>query len=264
MPEVKSYKPGTFSWADLSTSDQAGAKKFYSELLGWKTDDVPMGPGATYTMAKVAGQDVAAIAGLRDEEKAQKIPPHWNVYFTVENVDDATQKAGAAGGKVLAPPMDVLDAGRMSVVADPSGAALCLWQAKKHIGAGVLHDTGALDWAELSSTNVDASGSFYAKLFGWSPNAMKMGNMTYTVFRGGSDDRAGMMEMPKEAKGAPSMWYPYFSVANCDQSLKLIEKLKGSAVTPATDVPTVGRFAFVKDPQGALFAIIQPQNRPAK
>ena len=132
MTEVKSYKPGTFCWADLATTNPTGAKRFYSELFGWKTQDNPLPGGGAYTLARINGGDIAGLMGMPEKG----IPPHWNSYVAVANVDEATNQATSLGGKILAPPMDVMDLGRMAVIQDPSGAELSLWQAKKHIGAG--------------------------------------------------------------------------------------------------------------------------------
>src|SRR5215218_8865604 len=114
MPERTSHAPGTISWADLATTDQEAAKVFYGGLFGWEYDDRPVGEGITYSMAKLGGRSAAAINAQRDDERAQGIPPHWNVYVTVEDVDAAARAVGEHGGQVLAEPFDVFDAGRMA------------------------------------------------------------------------------------------------------------------------------------------------------
>jgi predicted enzyme related to lactoylglutathione lyase len=259
MSEVKTYAPGQFCWADLATTDPAGAKRFYGELLGWKMDDVPMPQGGAYSMAMISGQSVAAIAEQMADEKKMHVPPHWNCYINVANVDETTKKAASLGAKTLAPPMDVMDVGRMAVLADPSGAAFCLWQAKKHIGAGRAQEPGTAAWFELASRNVDAAGGFYSKLFGWKASTQNMGNMQYTVFAEGNNQRAGMMAMPPNVPAqVPSNWCVYFNVANCDAAVKKAESMKGKTMVPAQDVKDVGRFAMMLDPQGAMFAMLQP------
>src|SRR5215210_5393221 len=125
MPERTSHAPGTISWTDLATSDQVAAKEFYGGLFGWEYEDMPAGEGIVYSMAKVGGRSAAALSPQQADEAAQGVPPHWNVYVTVEDVDAAARAAGEAGGQVLAEPFDVFDAGRMAVIADPTGAVLC-------------------------------------------------------------------------------------------------------------------------------------------
>src|SRR3954470_129128 len=94
MAERTSHTPGTFSWAELATSDADGAKQFYSALLGWAYDDNPIGDGMVYSMARREGKNVAA---LFDSEQ----PPHWNCYVTVASADAAAARAGEVGGAVL-------------------------------------------------------------------------------------------------------------------------------------------------------------------
>ena len=117
MGERTSYTPGTFSWAELATSDAEDAKRFYSALFGWEYDDNPIGDDLVYSMARREGRNVAAL--YQSDQ-----PPHWNCYVTVESADDAARRAADAGGRVLQEPFDVMDVGRMAVVADPAGAAL--------------------------------------------------------------------------------------------------------------------------------------------
>jgi hypothetical protein len=258
MPERTEYKHGSFSWVDLGTTDAAAAKKFYGPLFGWTFDDRPAGPGMTYTMCKLGDRDAAALYEMGPD--MQGVPPHWASYITVNDVDATAKKANANGGKVLKEPFDVMDVGRMAVIQDPTGAVLCLWQGKKHVGAGVFHDPGAITWVELYTTNVDAAGKFYIQTIGWDAEAVDMGPTgTYTLLglpgEGKSGQIGGMMAMPPNMKGVPSNWLPYFAVADCDASAKKAVELGGKLAMPPTDIPNIGRFAIVQDPQGAAFAI---------
>src|SRR4051812_41599723 len=117
MGERTSHDAGTISWTDLATADQDAAKEFYGGLFGWEYDDQPIDENTTYSMAKLGGRSAAAISPQQPNEAEQGIPPHWNVYVTVDDVDAGAEKAGEAGGNVLAGPFDVFDAGRMAVVA---------------------------------------------------------------------------------------------------------------------------------------------------
>lgn len=249
------HEHGMFSWTDLSTNDVAAAKKFYSALFAWKANDMPMGEGAVYSMQQIGDKDVAAISTLSDDMKKMGVPPCWMAYFTVDDVDAATKKVAGAGGKVIKEAFDVMDVGRMSVVQDPTGATANLWQAKKHIGAGLTSEPGAITWAELTTNNVDRAGKFWATVLGWTADAQQMpGGMVYTVFKSGGKQAAGMMAM----KDVPPNWCVYFSVKNTDTIVKQVGELGGKVIVPATDIPNVGRFAVFMDPQGAAFAVLQP------
>ena len=123
MPDRTSYTEGTPCWVDLQTTDQDGAKAFYGQLLGWQYDDQPMPQGPVYSMALKDGGIVAAIAPQSPEMISRKGPPTWNTYIAVDDVDAAAERVKAAGGQLLMEPFDVMDAGRMAFVIDPSGAA---------------------------------------------------------------------------------------------------------------------------------------------
>jgi uncharacterized protein len=259
MPTQTKYEQGSFSWVDLGTTDANAAKKFYGGLFGWEFDDQPAGPGMTYSMAKLGGQTVCALYTMGKE--MQGTPPHWLSYITVDDADATTKKATASGGKVMKEPFDVMTHGRMAVLTDPSGAHVALWQPKGHIGAEVKQDPGTLCWNELFTTNVDQAGKFYVQTFGWKTESIDMGPMgTYTLFNRegaakGAGNIGGMLAMPPNMKGVPSNWLAYFAVTDVDASTKKAESLGGATIAPPMDIPNIGRFSIVKDPQGAVFAL---------
>ncbi len=258
MTSPASHPPGTFCWVDLGTSDAAAAKRFYAGLFGWQTQDNPAGPDSVYTMLRVDGKDVGAIYTLGREHKKMGIPPHWGSYVAVESADATVKRARTLDTKVFADPFDVFDAGRMAMLQDPTGAAFCIWQAKKHAGAGALGVPGALCWNELLTTDTKVAGAFYAGLFGWGMKATEMAQGgAYTIFTLGEKQVGGMMQMPPEWEGVPSNWMVYFAVADCDASVETARGLGAEIVVPPTDIPSVGRFAVVQDPQHAVFSIIK-------
>ena len=118
------YTPGTPSWPELTTSDQAAAKTFYASLFGWAVEDLPMGEGAVYSMVKLDGRPVGAITPQPRQQREAGIPPLWNTYISVESADAALARAAELGGTVHAGPFDVFDAGRMGIVQDPAGRVL--------------------------------------------------------------------------------------------------------------------------------------------
>lgn len=251
------HEAGTFSWIDLGTTDSESAKKFYGALFGWTFVDMPAGPGNVYTMAKLEGQ---TVAGLYTMDKAmQGVPPSWLSYITVDDADAVAKKVVAAGGKLMKEPFDVMTAGRMAVVLDPSGAAFAIWQAKDNVGSSVKQAPGSLCWNELFTTDVDSAGKFYTGTFGWKTKAIDMGPMgTYTLFNRTGDTEnniGGMIPMPPNMKGVPSNWVAYFAVTDCDAATKKANDLGGKTLAPPMDIPDIGRFSIVADPQGAVFAL---------
>ena len=153
MPTRDSYAQGTPNWVDLQTTDQAAAKAFYTGVFGWSYDDQPMEGDAVYSIAKIGDESVAAIAPQSPELAAAGAPPMWNTYLAVDSVDEASAKVGPAGGTVAMEPFDVMDAGRMAFVLDPSGAAVALWQAGQHIGSTLVNEPGTVIWNELITDN---------------------------------------------------------------------------------------------------------------
>ena len=170
MTEVTKHEPGSFSWAELATSDPQGAKEFYSGLFGWSIKDNPMGPSADdiYTLLQISGQDVAALYKMMKEQAAQGVPPNWMCYVTVEDADETAKKAKSLGATVITEPFDVMDYGRMAVIQDPEGAIFSIWQPMKHIGVRRVEEPNTMCWCELQTRDAAKAGKFYTNLFGWS------------------------------------------------------------------------------------------------
>jgi predicted enzyme related to lactoylglutathione lyase len=257
MGERTSHPPGTFSWVDLSTSDPAGAKGFYGELFGWEFDDQPVGDGIVYTMCRLDGGEVCALSEQQDQERSMGIPPHWNNYVTVDDVDARTAQASGLGGTVMAEPFDVLEAGRMSVVADPAAAVFSMWQPRNSIGATVVNVPGALTWNELATRDTEGAKRFYRGLFGWRLQDMDTGGgPAYAIIYNGERSNGGIREQSEAEAGIPPHWLPYFAVETADAAVARAGELGGTVLMQPTTVPA-GRFAAIADPQGAVFAVFE-------
>lgn len=253
MPARSSYTQGMPNWVDLQTTDQDAAKSFYSSIFGWEYDDQPMPQGPTYSMAQVDGHPVAAIAPQTPEMAEQHVPPMWNTYLAVDDVDATSAKVEEAGGHVLMPPFDVMDAGRMAYVADPSGATVGLWQSRAHFGAALVNEPGTVTWNELVTDKAEAALPFYAAVVGLTTEPMAMGDTPYTMFVSEGTQVAGTMapQMP----GAPNHWHVYFAVSDADATIEKAARLGGTVLGGPFDTP-VGRIALLQDPQGAAFSIM--------
>jgi len=256
MPHVDSFEVGAFCWAELSTSNEPGARAFYSAVFDWNVD-VSEIPGGTYSTFTSSGRAVAAAAQQRDDEAAQGVPPHWNLYVSVDDADSFANKAAAAGGTVIVPAFDVMEFGRMAVIADPTGGVLGLWQSKAMAGYGVTDDPDTPGWHELMTPDIDKARAFYSELFGWSPKEYPMERGTYTVFMSGDKSRGGAMSTPEDV-GDLAVWTIYFNVEDGDATVEKIKGAGGRVDFGPEFVETVGSFASVADPQGAAFAVIKP------
>jgi predicted enzyme related to lactoylglutathione lyase len=248
MPVIEKYAPGMFCWIELTTNDAAAAKSFYTSVFGWKINDIPIPDGSVYTMLQVDGHDLGALYENKEH------PPVWNSYVNVTSVDDSTQKANELGANVIAPPFDVMDVGRMSVIADSAGASLCLWQAGKTIGATIRGENNTLCWNELMTPDIEGAREFYKNLFGWN---LKI-SPEYTEINLETTGIGGMMHLTPEMQGMPTAWTPYFCVADADATIEKIKSSGGKIYMGPHEIPNTGRFAVCGDPQGAMFNIIHP------
>jgi hypothetical protein len=257
MGERTKYTPGTFSWADVSTTDQEGAKSFYGSLFGWSFEDTPVSDDATYSMASLQGKPVAAISPQPPQQRDAGVPPAWNCYVTVEDADATLERARELGGTVHADAFDVMDAGRMGVIQDPQGAYFLVWQAGNHIGAGLVNAPGALSWNELGVPDVEAAADFYSRLLGWKVTPMEGANPPYFVISTADGHSNGGIREPAPPD-APPFWLTYFATADLNAALNQIGELGGSVLVPETDIG-VAKIAVAQDPQGAVFALYDGQ-----
>jgi predicted enzyme related to lactoylglutathione lyase len=154
--------------------------------------------------------------------------------------------------------MDVMEAGRMAIFADPLGAVIGLWQPNQHTGAQLVNESGALCWNELITTDLEKSKAFYKAVFGWDgeDQGPPGGPPAYTEWKLSGRSVGGMMPkndmMPADM---PPNWGVYFAVPDTDAAVEKIKKLGGSVLVPPTDIEP-GRFAVVMDDQGAPFNVI--------
>ncbi|MFN2525987.1 MAG: VOC family protein [Actinomycetota bacterium] len=252
MPEKTSHPHGSFSWADLATSDVEGATSFYTGLFDWDVEDLPIEPEGSYSMFRINGKDVAAASQGGPEQG----PPHWNAYITVDDVDKTTEQAKELGANVLAEPFDVMGLGRMSIAQDPAGAAFCLWQGTTNIGAQLMDEVGSLTWFECGTSNMKAAEKFYTELFSWTTQPMGS-EPPYTMFSRGDKQEAGFYELAGEMASIPPNWTVYFLVADCAASAEKAKELGGNLIVPPQDIPGFGKFSLIADPQGAAFGIYE-------
>jgi predicted enzyme related to lactoylglutathione lyase len=242
MAERTSHPPGTFSWAELVTSDADAAKAFYAQLFAWEYDDTPIGDGQVYTMATRDGGTVAALY-------ASDQPPHWNCYVTVASADATAAKAGEAGATVMAEPFDVMDVGRMAVFADPQGAALCIWEPRASIGATLVNQPGAMTWNDLLTADPAASAEFYGNVFGWTTEEIPDA-FGYRVIKNGERSNGGMFPSPD----GPPAWLPYFGHEDVNRAIEQTPGLGGQVLNGPIPMPQ-GSIAVLQDPQGAVFSV---------
>ena len=247
--EMESYQHGVPSWADLGTPDIGAATRFYTGLFGW---DVQAGPpeAGGYSIAHLRGKTVVGLA-----PQMQPGPSFWTPYVNVDSADAVATLASANGGAVHVAPFDVMDVGRMAILADPVGAVFGAWQPRAHKGAQLIGEPGAMTWIELNTTDVAGAVKFYGAVFGWTATT-HAGGVPYTEFAAGGQSIAGMMPRPAEMPAeVPSHWLVYFAVTDADATADQAKKGGGALLAGPMDIEP-GRFAVVADPGGAPFGII--------
>ena len=256
MTAMQDYPAGTFNWVDLATSDADAAMNFYGDLFDWSFDSVPIPGGGSYSLAKVKDHEVAGLF-LQGEDQAG-IPPHWNSYIKVDAVDDSAVKCVDLGATVVAEPFEVMEAGRMAVIQDPTGAMFMLWQPNQHPGAGLVNEPVTLCWNELLTRDPGAASTFYTSMFGWSAETDHAS--PYTFFKNGDRAAGGMMPISDEMGDVPPHWGVYFAVADCDATCEKATSSGAQIYMGPQDIPEIGRSAVLADPQGAVFSVITLEN----
>jgi predicted enzyme related to lactoylglutathione lyase len=247
---------GTPVWVDLGTPDVATAVRFYEGLFGWQAEE----PGEAedtggYRMLRKDGKLVAGIGPLQIDEQ----PTAWTTYIASDDADETASRAESVGGTIVVAPFDVFDAGRMAVLADPTGAAFGVWQPKEHHGAELFNEPGSVIWNELATRDSEAAAAFYGELFGWTTRDREMGSgVPYKYFFNGVRGIAGMIQMNERWPASiPPHWMPYFAVESAAQAAVRAGELGGGAGVPPTTIPP-GQFAVLFDPARAHFSILEP------
>ena len=254
MGSQMKHPAGAFCWFELGTSDGKAATDFYTKLFGWKNVDMPLpGDMGVYTMLELGDKQVGALYELGPKQPGA--PPHWMTYVCVDNADKSVEKAASLGAEVIAPAFDVMDAGRMAVLKDPTGAVFSLWEPGTNYGVDLAFAPGSACWAELATRDTASAKNFYKSLFGWETKESDF--MAYTEWMNGGQPIGGMMPMEgAQFEGVPPHWLVYFAVEDCDGAVAKAQSLGAKTLVPPTDIPNTGRFSVIQDPQGAVFAVI--------
>jgi predicted enzyme related to lactoylglutathione lyase len=305
MPKRDGYIAGVPCWVEASEPGPEAALDFYGGLFGWQFEDVAArGSDGRYFIArgetrgssifdlsgeKYAG-DVAAVRSIPESAAPMAV---WNTYFWVDSADEAVSKLRDRGGGVTTEPFDFGDACRMAVCSDPEGAAFGLWEARKHRGARLVNDPGALVFNSLNTRDVRAARSFYGSLFGWEIGPIGGGAEGWTLPgygdwlerehhpglrdqmaqagapEGFEDVVASIIPIADDQPDTPAHWSVTFAVDDADAAARKASELGGTVIVPPFDAPwsrssyTI-RMTVLADPQGATFAASKfiAANRP--
>jgi uncharacterized protein len=246
------WPDGTPCWVDLGTNDIPKAIAFYTSQFGWHAEPGPAEMGG-YSVATFGGRNVAGIGPIMGPAGT---PSTWTTYFASADADAAAGRITAAGGQLLAEPMDVMEQGRLVVAMDVTGAAFGIWQARDHTGVQIANVPGAFTWSEHMSQDFEGAKAFYAAVFGYEYGDMSSDGFSYaTMLINGQQVVGGMGAFPAEAAGHPAQWNVYFGTTDTDKSVAAATGNGGRVLRPAADSP-YGRVAVVSDADGAAFSLI--------
>lgn len=236
------------AWLEIATRTPDAATKFYTELFGWGTEIMDMGPEmGNYTMLSHNNHAWAGVMPLEGPH-AEGVPPHWAIYFNVDDVDAAAAKAASLGGQILAPAFDIEGVGRTALIQDPYGAVSYLFKSVNPKPEESPEDPVA--WMELYAGDKQGAIDFYTQVMGWGTEHST--EMDYTMLSVDGRNFAGVMAMPE----VPPHWGVYFSSPNVDDTLAKVKAAGGDEIMAPFDVPTVGRICVQKDAEGAVFYTI--------
>ncbi len=254
MPTRDHAPIGAPCWADLWTSDVAGSRTFYADLLGWEAQE-PNPEFGGYFMFTREGIPVAGGMGAMGDAPADNT---WKVYLATEDIAKTLESAESRGAQIVAPAIPVADLGTQAVLVDPTGAQLGAWQPGTFPGFTVLNEHGAPSWFELLTRDHAAAIDFYRTVFHWDTNVVgDTDEFRYSTVQGpgGEGELAGIGDATSFLpEGVPSHWSVYWEVDDVDAVLAKVEALGGSVVIGKQDTP-YGHLATATDPAGAQFKL---------
>ncbi len=253
-----SYAPGEFCWVDLASHGIAAARDFYRDLFGWTAEEQDTQGGPPYSLFKSGDHEVAGLGEMNDVMKSQGVPPSWNTYISVEDVEKTVAQAAELGAEVIVPGMKVVEAGWLAFLQDPTGGVFGIWQAGEHCGSSLVDEPVAPTWNELATRDREGARTFYSSLMGWDFQPNPDSPSPYDIIMIGGEQKGGILEMNEQWGDIPPQWTVYFCVADVDATVARASELGGRVNVPAFDI-SVGRLAMLADVHGAGFSVIQLQ-----
>jgi uncharacterized protein len=257
MSERDTYPAGVPCWVETLQRDPRAAHAFDSSLFGWQ---IVVSDEDEYAVARLRGCDVAGIGSLPD--LGSGLAPAWVTHVRVESADATAERTTTARGAVLDGPFDAPPAGRFAVLADPTGALFCAWQADIREGAELVNEPSAWAMSALQTTDPARAAEFYRAVFGWEAETYgPVQLLRLPGYVGGTPEQPVPRDLvavmaPLDDTGARSRWDVDFWVQDTEVTAGHAVELGGRVVVPPHDRPPF-RSAVLADPGGAAFSISQ-------
>lgn len=255
------WPAGTPCWVDVSAGDEQATRDFYGALFGWQFDIQP--EQFHYALATVDGHPVAGVGGKQDPSQ----PSAWLTYLATDDASATATAVTAAGGAVVAGPMEIPGSGHMLVALDPAGAAVGAWQGTGMSGAQLVNQAGGIVWNQQVSRDLERSAAFYADAFGLRAEVMDGApDLPFRTLHLDGPPVGGIAAMDESSPAdLPAHWLTYFAVLDTDATVDRVQQLGGRVVEAASDTP-YGRQAVLAGPEGEVFAVMsvpaEGQQRP--
>lgn len=238
---------GQLAWVDLKTPRIDTTKAFYGDLFGWRFKEELL-PGRVMTKMHSSVSEWGSLTSLDSPVIPKGAKPHTSLYFDVKDVDASIAKVKALGGIVLVEPFDIMNL-RLSTIQDPTGAVITLQSAMdaRHVNLDMAAE-GLPGWLELTTTNLEVSGEFYSKLFGWILEYRNHDSALLFHQKGPYEDGITVTASKKGTK--MSEWKVYYAVQDCDQMVFKAQSLGAHTNIEPREKLGVGRFASFTGPDG--------------
>lgn len=250
---------GRFVWYELLTSDPDGARTFYPDLVGWKTQ--AFGEAGDYTMWVTGQGPTGGVTLLPDAAKAMGAPSYWQANIHVDSVDETVAKVEKLGGTIYVVET-VPGIGRFAVVGDPQGAVIAVCTLERPMPAHDVSQPGEFAWHELYTTDHEAAFAFYSEIAGWERlGTNDMGPMgTYILWGRNGKQLGGMMKLPPgmktpQGRVVPPSWMFYVTTPDLDAAIARAQARGAIVLHGPMDVPGGQRVVQLMDPQGAAISL---------
>jgi predicted enzyme related to lactoylglutathione lyase len=248
---------GKVVWHDFNTKDPAKARTFYGGTFGWEIRSREM--GTTKHDFLYLGDE--GFGCLVQQQGKDPMPPHWVAYVQVDDLDAAVKRVERAGGKAPVPRMAITDKDAFAILVDPLGATFAAYTTLNPLPPGYpKQGPGLFCWEELLTTDPKRMVAFYGEAFGWTHETVTMPIGPYHILKAGDAPLGGIMQMPPGVSSPPH-WLSYVATEDVDKTAARAASLGAKSCVPPTDIPGIGRFSVLADPEGAVFALYKSAAR---
>ncbi len=251
-PPTNLQLPGKFVWADLFVEDDAKARQFYSELLGWTWRTIGSGADA-YNLAENDGIPIAGVV-QRDRQKGEVAGGIWVSYVSVPDAGAAASQIVSLGGETLVPVVKVSGRGEFAIFSDPAGALFGIARSDSGDPADYQSRIGDWIWIQLTASDANEAAKFYSAVAGYDTSDRPDTEVAEDLLLvSGGYARAGISEVDDDR---PPVWVPFVRVANAADAAKRAVGLGAEMIlSPQEDIMD-GELAVIADPAGAVLGLL--------